>query len=270
MLRVTRRTAMTLLELLVVVAIVSILMALLLAAVQRARQAAARMDSSNRQRQIILAVHQFADSKAGRLPVVGDEMDPRVPPPGLVYPVITRPALFRRILPFIEQRDVNDKRPVMLFVSPADQTVRSGEIAGLSSYAANARLFTANPKLPVPDGTSATIAFGEHYAHCGNMTFHYWESSLGGRRPSFADVSDVVPVTGGNPPVSLPNVSPPLTFQAAPPADSCRSRIAQTPHSSGMITAMADGSVRTIAPDIMPTAYWALVTPAGGETTVDW
>jgi hypothetical protein len=33
-----------------------------------------------------------------------------------------------------------------------------------------------------------------------------------------------------------------------------------------MLVALADGSVRTIAPNISETIYWAAVTPAGGES----
>ena len=108
----TRRRGFTLVELLVVIAIIGILIALLLPAIQMAREAARRSSCSNNMKQIGLALHNHMDAK-GVFPTSG-VMNTGTTAAGVPneYPQICGWSFLVNLLPYMEYGMIYDTLPI--------------------------------------------------------------------------------------------------------------------------------------------------------------
>jgi len=175
--RKSRRRGFTLIELLVVIAIIAILLGLLLPAVQKVREAAARLQCQNNLKQMGLALHTYHDANA-LLPA--GYRDPLPNPqfgPGWGWPAY--------LLPFIEQGNLYRELGVELY------TIGSGTNPVLATPLTQMRLSVFN--CPSDNGPSTNPNYDNH----GKSNYRGVAGSL----------VPMIPLAGG---MGLPDVSAPL------------------------------------------------------------
>lgn len=280
-----RPKAFTLVELLVVMAIIGILVALLLPAVQAAREAARRMQCSNNLRQIALAVHQYHDSY-------------RYLPPGASDASLVGSSGFAAILPYLEQGAVYQaydfsrgnsdpanllavSQRIKTFLCPSCVFLRQVPLEGCDANrrAPGTYAFSTSTGDPftlsdgaivslrhapwtrlasITDGTSNTLLAGE--SHWAFRDYLFTSGPCSGQvRGGFTYWSSPYPLS------TLFSSFGPFNPQAMA-GDSRRLHNFRSSHPLGVNMVLVDGAVRFVAEGIDHRVLDAAVTREGGES----
>lgn len=247
--RATRRLGFTLVELLVVIAIIGILIALLLPAVQAAREAARRSQCTNNGKQIGLAMHNYHDTH-------------KMFPPGVVncgawaktnyYGGVKNTSGFVLLLPYIEQQSLYDKLDFRFAMG--EGYVAPNTAADVVVPSVNAPYLTT--RISVYECPSARN-MGELQAY--NTTYsNYLTVPAGGHRTNWV-------LSSGQ-----------LTEGSAPLAGSDIRQGAFGPQKGVTFAGMRDGSSNSLAageaigniPRVCGSIYWGPVALFGNNTNI--
>jgi prepilin-type N-terminal cleavage/methylation domain-containing protein len=181
------RCAFTLIELLVVIAIIGILISLLLPAVQKVREAAARIQCANNLNQIGLALHNYHDVNHA-FPTAFKLLsspDPTAPPGTGAYGA----SAFTMILPYIEQDNVYARIDVHRAALSAFNTP-----PGNSAYSTVISIYLC-PSSPSPATVDYSAELGNSFNNFG-IAVAYLQVMIWGRTDYATDAGMQAAIPG--------------------------------------------------------------------------
>lgn len=297
------RRGFTLIELLVVIAIIAILIGLLLPAVQKVREAAARSKCQNNLKQIATAIHNIQSANNFLPPTCAPCADPAV---ATCYTPATEPygrhnyTLFTLLFPYLEQQSIYNlttttgyaggqyPQVVKVLLCPSDPSSPGGKCSttyggannwGVSNYAANNYVF-GNPTAgttygtarleTIVDGTSNTVFFAEILGSCyvdPNILSTQWGSLWADANSTWRPAYNLGASKGGTsgyPTAPLPQFNTKWNI-------GCNASRSTSGHTNMIHVMMGDGAVRVVNSSVSAASWAAVNDPRDGVPPAnDW
>lgn len=294
----SRRRGFTIVELLVVIAIIGLLVALLLPAVQRAREAARRGQCANNLRQMGVAIQNYLDvfrlyppGYISAFDSQGNDTGPGWGWPAMLLPQLEQPSLYAQIhfnLPIEHPLNAGPRLVSLpVFLCPSDKSISQrvwqaqtgpptpATICAVASSNYVGSFGTQEPGVDgngiffrdsrlgaaeILDGTSQTLLVGERSQYLGPAT---WTGAVTGA-VLLPDLSDGV---GGGPPENGTGMVLGHIGEGLSPGDrGCEVNMYYSIHGDGVQFLFADAHASYLNASLGYDVFLALTTRSGGES----